>query len=276
MDERKDDNVILLALLVAMLGGTHPADNPYAYDLVQYLRRRARFGESKDPELDTLLEHALYSRRQDRVGDIAHDVADIKRRLSRVSADLYDLTWILEAGGDVQVAKLRRAVPVRIYVGESPSYEVRRRLPQALDELLRSLGFEQVDELPEELGSWWKRFVFKSKSALTHEEVLKRLKKGEEALEATYLDKPQAEANNQQAQGAASVIAALKDVDNACVQVGSLLVVKATDGNGKCVVAARTLTRDELKHFEQNQGILKEPQQVLELLQSAKHNESDH
>jgi hypothetical protein len=80
----------------------------------------------------------------------------------------------------------------------------------------------------------------------TRPAIATRLRKAERAVEATYLDKPQAEANHFQAIGAASVIGALAGADNACVQVGSLLVVKATAADGKCVVVARTLTTDEL------------------------------
>jgi len=272
MDEKRSDDVLLAALIAALLGGT---GDPAGYDLLRYLRRRGRLGERIDPELDMLLERALYARRSVRVEDIEDRLNNLQRRISNVSADLYDLTWLLESGGDIADARVQRAVPARMYVAESVSHDLRRRISTAVDELLRSLGLEKVEELPDEHGSWWKRFIFKTKSALTHEEVKTRLKKAEEAIEATYLDKPQAEANNQQAQGAASLIAALKDVDNGCVQVGTLLVVKATDGNGKCAVAARTLTRDELKHLEQNQAILKEPGRVLELLQAGDTTETN-
>lgn len=140
---------------------------------------------------------------------------------------------------------------------------------QALQELLQPEGFVLAYSLPDEEGSWWKRFVFRSKEFLTSDDVTSRLKKAERAVEATYLDKPQAEANNLQAGAAASLIGALSTTDKACIQVGSLLVVKATDADGKSAVIARTLTSEELREIEENQTILRDPQRILEFLEGA-------
>lgn len=104
----------------------------------------------------------------------------------------------------------------------------------------------------------------------TRPAIADRLRKAERAVEATYLDRPQAEAIQFQANGAASVISSLGTADNACVQLGRLLVVKATAADGTSVVVARTLTSGEIEDLSNNQSVLKEPATILEFLQSAK------
>jgi hypothetical protein len=136
----------------------------------------------------------------------------------------------------------------------------------AVENFFEPFGIERSFELPDESGSWWKRALLRTKNFLTHDEVQDRFRKAEEALEVKYLDKPQAEANNLQAGAAAQLITALNTTHNACVQVGSLLLVKATDTDGKCAVIARTLTSDELRRIEENQAILKRPEEILEWL----------
>jgi hypothetical protein len=183
--------------------------------------------------------------------------------------DLYDLTWLLSVGGDIAAARVYRQIPARIYFSDSVSNASRTRVVAALDELMNVAGLELTHRFSDEEGSWWKRLLFRTKSALSRDDVQQRLKKAERAVEAHYLAKPEAEANNLQATAAASLIAALNETENACIQVGSLLMVKATNAEGACAVMARTLTPDELKHLEENQSILREPDKVFEMLQRA-------
>ncbi len=128
----------------------------------------------------------------------------------------------------------------------------------------------QRQNTAEYLPSWWQRLGYSVRSAFTRPAITNRLRKAERAVEATYLDRPQAEANQLQANGAASVIGSLSTANNACVQVGSLLVVKATAADGTSVVVARTLTQMELDDLSKNQTVLKDPATILEFLQSTK------
>jgi|CXWL01.1.fsa_nt_gi hypothetical protein len=182
---------------------------------------------------------------------------------------LHDFMWLLASGADLERAELRWYVPVRLFLGDPvPDPETRERLLAAVLELLSPLGFERSYELPAESGSWWKKVVVRTKALLGRDEVRRRLETAERAVEAKYLDKPQAEANSLQAAAAASLIGALATVPNACVQVGTLLLVKATGPDGKSAVVARTLTADELKRLEEQQSILKQPEAILEFLQA--------
>jgi hypothetical protein len=182
---------------------------------------------------------------------------------------IHSLLWLLESGADVRAASITRYVPVRIFLGNPvPDKEVCQELIARIEALFEPLDLERAYELPEESGSWWKRIVLRTKGFFTHEEVQKRLQKAERALEVKCLDKPQAEANHLQAQAAAGLIGSLASTPNACIQVGTLLLVKATDREGTSAIVARTLNEEELKMLEENQSVLKRPDSILEFLQS--------
>ncbi len=199
--------------------------------------------------------------------EMATTAAEMQEDQQGTKDTLHSFLWLLSSGADITKARVTRYVPVRIYfVDPLPDESTRRTIIAAIEGLVGPAGFERLYELPEESGSWWKRLVLRTKGFFTQEEVRSRLQTAERALEVTYLDKPQAEANNLQAQAAAGLIGALSSTPNACIQVGTLLLVKATDNDGRCALVARTLTNDELRMLEENQTILKKPGEILEYL----------
>lgn len=203
---------------------------------------------------------------------ISSHLKDYSNELTEYKRDAQDYFWLLGTGADIKHVKLIRYVPVRAYISDPvPKRATLNNLVESIEKLVAEFGFDKTDEFPEEDGSWWKKLVLKTKEAMTQKEVADRLEKVERAAEIAYLDKPQAEANQCQAQAASALITSLKDTNNACIQVGSLLVVKATDNNsGKkdTSIIARTLTPMELKHLEENQAILRKPAEILDWLQN--------
>lgn len=189
-------------------------------------------------------------------------------KILALTDDLRSFVWAASVGADISAIKMVRYIPVRVYLKDTtPDAKIPERIVQFILNIAETMGFEKAEEFPEESGSWWKRLFLKTKEALTHKEVTDRLDKAERAAELKYLDKPQAEANKSQAEAASSLISALKETNNACVQAGSLLIVKATSADGNSCVLARTLTLTELKWLEENQALLRDPQQILEHLQ---------
>jgi predicted HTH transcriptional regulator len=69
-----------------------------------------------------------------------------------------------------------------------------------------------------------------------------------------------------QVEAVSSLVDALKEVPHACLQVGSLLMVKTTGDDGRSMVSARTLTALELRLLESNQSMLRYPDRILEWL----------
>lgn len=301
MAEGRDDDLLLVALLALLREGV--GDDPRLYEYL--FRRRADL--NRDPELRFLLERSLQLPRRSRRAEdvyaavssaaepVRRSLRDHSKRLSAISkrlasleqstedrlttlgalttdtrATLHDVIWSATTGADLAAAELHRFVPVRVFFDDSISDDGRGTVIDAIEGLLRPLGFEKSYELPDEDGSWWKKFVLRTSQALTHDEVRRRLEKAERAVEATYLDKPQAEANHLQAEAAASLIQALNTTGNACIQVGSLLLVKATRGDGQTAIIARTLTFDELKRLEEHQSMLRQPEAILDWLEDGK------
>lgn len=90
----------------------------------------------------------------------------------------------------------------------------------------------------------------------------------ERKLRIELFDKEQAVIDNQEATGAAALIAALSGEDRACIRVGSLLVIKL-DGH----IFANNLTQYQLCWLERNQTLLREPERLLKSLDALPEQE---
>jgi hypothetical protein len=200
--------------------------------------------------------------------DLGGAIENQTEKILGLTDDLRSFVWLTSVGADISKIKMIRYIPVRVYLKDAiADAQIPERIVRFILSVTETIGLEKAEEFPEEGGSWWKRLILKTKEALTHKEVTDRLGKAERAAELAYLDKPQADANKSQAEAASSLITALKETNNACVQVGSLLIVKATSPDGNSCVMARTLTPHELKWLEENQTLLRDPQLILEHLQ---------
>jgi len=218
---------------------------------------------------------------EDRVDGVENERRSVLERLDELAAEtteigygLHEFIWQLSTGANIEQTKTIRYVPLRLFLGDPiPDEKTRQDIVSAVEQLFAPLGFERSYELADESGSWWKKLLLRTRDFFTSSDVQRRLRTAEEAIEAHYLDKPQAEANHLQAGAAAQLIAALGTTPNACIQVGTLLLVKATTPDGQSAVITRTLTKDELRRIEENQAMLKRPEQVLEWLQTACHGQ---
>jgi hypothetical protein len=188
---------------------------------------------------------------------------NITELLTSVADDLKTFEWALSIGAQPGELHLRRSVPVRIYLSEPAGDEIHQAIVTATLAILAELSFEKDTEMPEESGSWWKRFWVRTTEVATQEEVAERLQKLERAAEITLLDKPQAAANKDHASAIATLLKALQNSDKACIQAGNILLLK----NGDDIIV-RTLSPAELRAVERNQALLKQPQQLLRKLQT--------
>ena len=116
--------------------------------------------------------------------------------------------------------------------------------------------------------SFWRKWSVVSKDVLSNEEVAERLQKAEKALELKYLDRPQSEITSEQVAAAAQLIKALDTVHEAAAQIGSLLVLKRTDSDGRSYIATRTLTYKEMRLLEMHPDLLRQPSLLLNALES--------
>lgn len=157
-----------------------------------------------------------------------------------------------------------RIVPIRTYLS-NPSRLETELVSNSLIQLIGELNLEVYEDLPAEVGSWFKRWISRSKDALTHDELLKRLEKAERAIHLKYLDKPQAEADQPRLQGVSELLSAIGEND-AIIQIGSILLVKVFRPEGRSSVVVRTLTQTELAYLESHQELLHCPASILTAL----------
>lgn len=164
-------------------------------------------------------------------------------------------------GIDTATVPLPRLLSVRIHLTSPPESE--RAFLNALQQFVNTMGFALFIEYYPELGSWLKRLFLKTREFLTQDEVRERAALGEKALEVALLGKAQAEMDLNRAQGAAAILAALKPDEDAAVQIGTILLVRYTDEEGKTQTRVQTLTQRELLHLEKHQELFDRPRELL-------------
>ena len=174
---------------------------------------RRSFEESTNKRLDDLANSI--QKVDDDNKSLKSSLFTHKEEITAFRRTSQDYLWLLGAGVDITKVELNRYIPVRIYLSDPvPKQEILNKLSDSIVKLLDDAGFERSDDFPEETGSWWKRFVFRTKNAVTHKEVTDRIKKVERATEIAVLDKPQAEANLCQAQAASALISSLSNTED--------------------------------------------------------------
>lgn len=217
------------------------------------------------------IEQRLTGMREE-VEALQAEVSAIREAAAASQGELHTLLWLASSGVDVSNVPMKRYVPLRIFVKEGrPGQEHLTALRTAAEKFAAEFGLEVADDLGESAGSWWSRGILRFKKMFGSDEARGVLTDARDAINgASQL--PQAEANKKHAEATKELLGALATVDNACMQIGSLLVVKRTD-NGKTSVVAKTLTPDEVKRLETNQGMLDRPAEVLDWLGSGQVRE---
>jgi len=232
-----------------------------------------------EPELESFNQVTKYLRsRLDRCDKLIHllrrENAHVKANIRRLADSLSSLqkeahlSLVPDSVGiKPGIFPLYRILPLRVFLSEG-SNEVREHVIQALELFSETLGFSFADEFPAEEGSWFKGWFTRSKNVLSNQEVTSRLTKGERAIELAVLHKKQAEVDKDQAEAAGTLLKALEKTPNAVCQIGSILVLKQTGGDGSKVFT-RTMTPLEMTYLEKNQHLLKTPDSILTALQQA-------
>lgn len=140
-----------------------------------------------------------------------------------------------------------------------------RAVLSALDHMASVLGFERPEWEQLQRGSWWRRAKAALGRAVASEELATRLIKVERAIEVATLDRQQAEVDVRSAEAVAQLLAALQDVPQACLRVGSIMIVKYPGDSGP-IVLSRNLSQLEIAALERFPEIQKKPRQALDAL----------
>jgi hypothetical protein len=142
------------------------------------------------------------------------------------------------------------------------------RVFAAADSLVRFLGYDSPFDEEIVYGSIFRRAKAVAMEAATSQEMRERLIQLERLIELKVLDSKQAAVNVQEAQAARMLIDGIADIPQACLRLGSVLVVKYEDAGGP-VLLTRNLSQLEMHALERFPEIQKNPRQVLDALATA-------
>lgn len=208
----------------------------------------------------------------DQLARARSSLAELKHSEVSMRKELHTLTYRLHAGLDLERIKDTKYIPIRVYTSENDPDSI-RSIEHALEHLLKEFSIEISDQFSPIRGSWFKRFIGKTKKAATSDEVQEILRKVQHGIELEALHKKQADVNKTQAEALREVMSAMDCADNAACTIGSLLIIKLTK-EGVTNVATKTLTQNEMIAIEDNQTMLMNPTTLLENLAATSRNNS--
>ena len=166
-------------------------------------------------------------------------------------------------GANPWPSAFRRVVPVAVYLprgGHSQLAVVR----EAVSKVVVDCGL--LWEASTVYGSIFQRWWLQDGKSRTGEELRKMMEETRRALELAALHKPQAEADRNQAEGAAALIKSLERENEAVVLIGSILILKLTT-NGASRIMTRTLSQTELMEIQSTPGRLSDMSAVRRLFE---------
>lgn len=136
------------------------------------------------------------------------------------------------------------------------------------DQLVELLGFAGPIDTKVERGSFIRGSKAKIKNGLTSAEMKEKLASLERIIELYGLDVKQAQVDAQFAGVIVGLLAALKDLPNACIRAGSTLILKY-EADGRPVVLSRQLTSLEIRALEKYPEVQKVPSNTIAALAMA-------
>lgn len=260
----------LVKTLLAYQEKTSFRENPFTGEFLPYLRMfeevtKRCLEDTKGMSHRTRDLEESFKLLVKHVSKTAKIVDVIEKAQDFIKQELHTFLVAQSLGLDINNMPFYRIIPVRVYLSEADEKQI-GKISEVINNLTKAFGFEISDDFPPETGSWFKRWFAKTKKAVTQPEVKERLRKIERALELKGVHQIQSEIDKNEAEAAASLIKAMDNVPNGAVQVGSLLLFKIEDPQGKTCLQARTLNPSEMIYLEKNQNLLSSPHEILEKL----------
>ncbi|KXK02962.1 MAG: Type III restriction enzyme, res subunit [Chlorobi bacterium OLB4] len=150
---------------------------------------------------------------------------------------------------------------------DTDNYNVAEKIFDATINFFETSGFEISEEGKIKQGSWFKeKVVYKIKNVFRSKEAKEIFDKTKKAIELQQIEVHQSQANKNNAEAAAVLLTAVKDVPFFATKMGSLVIIKTTDQNGKEQVITRLLTTEETIFYDRNPALLNNPIELLNSL----------
>lgn len=195
-------------------------------------------------------------------------VKDLIRRFDKelkgLRADNTEILLLLSENDAFAADSFQRVVPASVYILEDDPL-AGETLTRDLNQIGRSIGFDTYfDELPSR-GSWWKKWMLRSRDRLSRRDVQDRLAKVEQALELKHLEHPQSEIDLNLSQAALNIRNTLDGVSEGIVSIGSLFGVKTTS-EGHQKIAILSLNRKQMDILKANPLLRTDPAEFVRIL----------
>lgn len=141
------------------------------------------------------------------------------------------------------------------------------QIQNACGDFMGVMGFKLKEEEEPVYGSFFQKILFKLKNSKTKEEINEVYVKGKEALETIYLDKPNAQVTQIYADAASNLLKSIESVDEACILIGELFVIKVII-DGREIVIIRNRCRKLEAILQSNPILLHNPRAMYELIET--------
>lgn len=151
------------------------------------------------------------------------------------------------------------AIPNKVSLADAEN------ITNAAIKLMIAIGYELKQVNGPIIGSFFKELWFLIKKSITPKKIEKNLEKAKDALEATYFDKPMAEAQGAISSSTAELIKSIEHVDEVVIRLDRLILVKALI-EGKSVLLTTTITVEFGRLLNHNPKILNHPKEVYYFL----------
>jgi type III restriction enzyme len=150
---------------------------------------------------------------------------------------------------------------------DTDNFNLAEKIFNATINFFETSGFEISEEGRIKQGSWFKeKVVYKIRNIFRSKEAKEIFDKTKKAIELQQIEVHQSQANKNNAEAAAVLLTAVKDVPFFATKMGSLVIIKTTDQNGKEQVITRLLTTEETIFYDQNPDLLNNPIKLLNSL----------
>jgi ribosomal protein S13 len=170
---------------------------------------------------------------------------------SRISGDVPIARELQPSGVEVS--------PVRIYLS---SGDAREAVEVAVAELLDRYGIEIVRTFPGIKGSWYRKLLVSPRTGgPSTDDAMAMISS---AIQFQTFSLPKPEVDVRQVDAVAKLVMALDKEENAAIQLGSVLFIKANDN-----YAVTNLTGRQMDILEKNPELLENPATVLKRLKRA-------
>ena len=157
-------------------------------------------------------------------------------------------------------------VEVQITIPGDTDSHAEEQITNAIGNFMEAFDFELKGETEPVYGSFFQRLFFWAKNKITENELEKKVKEMEAALKVANPYKPSAENLEKQAMAAGQLLACIKDIGDAVLLVGRVLIIKTTQ-QGQPSLSVITLSHENARKMDEHPEFLVNPQRALQLLE---------